>query len=84
MPDADGGFCRIVLNRFWPTGVLLVYLIVSLPVLGIFLWLRVYDHHHGILFLLWLYVFWRSMAAFVLLDAATRAPTVAAASNGRP
>jgi tetratricopeptide (TPR) repeat protein len=66
-PILTAAFLAASCYWFWRTGVLLVYLIVSLPVLGIFLWLRVFDHHHGILFLVWLYVFWRSMAAFVAM-----------------
>jgi tetratricopeptide (TPR) repeat protein len=66
-PMLTAAFLAASCYWFWRTGVLLVYLIISLPVLGIFLWLRVFDHHHGILFLLWLYVFWRSMAAFVAM-----------------
>ena len=48
---------------FWKTGVFPLFLACFLPVLAVFVLLRVNSHHHGIVFVTWLYVFWCSMDA---------------------
>ena len=50
---------------FWKTGTLPLFLASCLPVLGVFMFLRVVTHHHGILFLAWLFVLWCSVDAFL-------------------
>ncbi len=52
---------------FFKTGVLGLFLLAWLPVVGVFVTLRVCEHHHGILFLGWLFVAWCSADAFAAI-----------------
>ena len=57
---------------FWRTGVLGLFLAVWLPVICVFLTIRVAEQHHGILFFTWLFVLWCSVDAFVAMRRAER------------
>jgi tetratricopeptide (TPR) repeat protein len=66
-PSVTIGLLLVSCYWFWKTGVLPLFLASCLPVLGVFAFLRVSYHHHGILFIAWLFVLWCSVDAFLEL-----------------
>jgi tetratricopeptide (TPR) repeat protein len=54
-------FLTVSCYWFWKTRVLVQFVTIWVSLIAVFVVLRLNEHHHGILFLVWLFAFWQSL-----------------------